>query len=67
MHPFTAPRTRPVPTARLRALLAEPGGRRRLIRAIDDELSSTRPLDDQQLLMRARELTERGRLRDLEL
>lgn len=66
MNAFAAPR-RPVPTLRLRALLAEPGGRRQLLRAMDEELSDPRTLDDQQLLMRARDLLERGRLPTLEV
>lgn len=69
MHAFTAPsRPRSVPPARLRALLAEPGGRRRLLRALDEQ-ASPRPaaLDDQQLLMRAHDLLERGRLGSLDV
>lgn len=66
MTAFAAPFD-PVPTATLRALLAEPGGRRRLLQAMDAELCDSRPLDDQQLLARASDLLDRGRLRDLEL
>lgn len=54
MHAFASPRT-PVPpsTVRLRALLAEPGGRRRLVEAMEDRLGSALHLDEEQLLVRA--------------
>ncbi|MCH9688501.1 MAG: hypothetical protein K0V04_44130 [Deltaproteobacteria bacterium] len=63
-HP---PRRRPVPTARLRALLAEPGGRRRLLRAMEDRLSPASTPDDDQLLLRAGALLDAEGLRSLGL
>lgn len=73
MHAFDADRLRdPVPSSSLRALLAEPGGRRRLLRAMDEGRSPTTSawgaaLDDQQLLATVGDLLDRGRLRDDEL
>ncbi len=65
MHAVPAHR-RSLP-ARLRSLLAEPGGRRRLLRAMEDRLSPASAPDDEQLLMRADALLDTGRLRDLGL
>lgn len=52
----------PMPVARLRVLLDEQGGRRRLLEAVEDRLGSALCLDDQQLLLRAGALLEDERL-----
>lgn len=53
------------PALRLRALLDEQGGRRRLMEAMQDRLGSALALDDQQLLLRASALLEAERLGEL--
>ncbi|MCA9706454.1 MAG: hypothetical protein KDK70_11445 [Myxococcales bacterium] len=71
MHPSALAAARPRPASiSLRALLAEPGGRRRLVQALDDVLDragSPASMDDQQLLLRAGDLLDRGRLHDLDV
>jgi hypothetical protein len=68
MHAFAMPRQpTTIPTTQLRALLAEPGGRRRLLVALEDQLAASVNLDDQQLLLRASALLEDRRIGDLEL
>ncbi len=68
MHPFTTARLpAPIPTTHLRALLAEPGGRRRLLAAMEDRVANASHLDDHQLLMRAGALLDDRRLGDLGL
>jgi hypothetical protein len=68
MHAFASHREPALPlTTSLRALLAEPGGRRRLVEALEDRLGPALCLDDQQLLLRAGALLEDRRLGDLAL
>jgi hypothetical protein len=67
MHAFTTPRQpAAIPTTHLRALMAEPGGRRRLLAELEDQLDAMASLDDQQLLLRAGALLEDRMLHDLE-
>ena len=68
MHAFAMHREPMVPpTHRLRALLDEQGGRRRLLEAVEDRLGAALYLDDDQLLLRASALLEDRRLGDLAL
>lgn len=53
------------PVVRLRMMLDEPGGRRRLVEAMEERLGSALQLDDQQLLLRASALLDAGRIDDL--
>ena len=66
MHAFDVRReTETLANTSLRALLAEQGGRRRLVEAMEDRLGSALFLDDQQLLVRAGALLEDRRLGEL--
>lgn len=66
MHAFAIHRepARPTTTS-LRALLAEQGGRRRIVEALEERLGSTLGMDDDQLLRRADALLEDRRFGDL--
>lgn len=61
----TRDRRQALSSSALRELLAEPGGRRRLLEAMHDRLSPATAPDDQQLLIRAHALLESERLDDL--
>jgi hypothetical protein len=66
MHAFASHRETALPTTTsLRALLAEQGGRRRIIEALEERLGSTLDMDDDQLLLRADALLEDRRFGDL--
>jgi len=66
MHAFVTRREpTDLPINRLRALLDEPGGRRRLLEAMEERLGPALRLDDQQLLLRAGVLFEAQRLGEL--
>jgi hypothetical protein len=66
MHAFASHRETALPTTTsLRALLAEQGGRRRIIEALEERLGSTLDMDDDQLLRRADALLEDRRFGDL--
>jgi hypothetical protein len=66
MHAFASHReTALSTTTSLRALLAEQGGRRRIIEALEERLGSTLDMDDDQLLRRADALLEDRRFGDL--
>lgn len=69
MHAFAMHREPVVPpTHRLRALLDEQGGRRRLLEAVEERLGELAlRLDDEQLLLRASALLEDHRLGELAL
>lgn len=63
MHAFASHRETALPsTTSLRALLAEQGGRRRILEALEERLGSTLGMDDDdQLLRRADALLEERR------
>jgi hypothetical protein len=62
MHAFASHREPALPTTTsLRALLAEQGGRRRILEALEERLGSTLDMDDDQLLRRADALLEERR------
>jgi hypothetical protein len=66
MHAFASHRETALPTTTsLRALLAEQGGRRRIVEALEERLGSTLDMDDEQLLRRADALLEDRRFGDL--
>ena len=66
MHAFAIHRETALPTTTsLRALLAEQGGRRRIVEALEERLGSTLDMDDDQLLRRADALLEDRRFGDL--